>query len=123
MQDSILEPAENDVLSAGRGSRAKNHPGNMRYQSWVNELKEDYMKCVKSEKPCYAKAIVTQVKSLNPPGRFLKLNEKTGLWSEIETKYVLIKIRQALRKPRAVSVSAERKEEETAGGGKESEGG
>ena len=117
MQDNILELPKNDVLSTGRDNRAKKHPGNMRYHSWVNELKEDYAKCDTSEKPCYSKAIVTQVKSLNPPGRFLKLNEKTGLWSEIENKYVLIKIRQALRKPRDEGVGGEKKDE-TEGGTK-----
>ena len=111
MQDNILEPSENDVLSAGRGSRAKNHPGNLRYLAWINELKEGYANAEKSEKPCYAKAIVAQVKSLNPPGRFLKLNDKTGLWSEIENKNVLIKIRQSLRKGGAKSAGAGREEE------------
>eukprot|EP01083_Nonionella_stella_P113834 335921_1 len=122
MQDNILEPAENDVLGAGRGNRAKKHPGNLRYHSWINELKEDYAKSEKSEKPCYAKAILTQVKSLNPPGRFLKLNDKTGIWSEIENKNALIKIRQSLRNQRAESVGGE-KEEEAEGEEEDIEGG
>ncbi len=59
-QGNIIEPTENDILSAGRGNRANNHSGNLRYQSWVNELREDYAKCEdKSYKPCYAKAIMS----------------------------------------------------------------
>ena len=110
--NTILVPAENDVLAAGRSNRAKNHPGNMRYRSWINELRDDYVKCDKADKPCYAKAIVTQVKSSNPPGRFLKLDPETGLWSEMEHRKVLVKIRQALREAKGTGESADAAEKE-----------
>ena len=115
--NNILVPAENDVLASGRGNRAKKHPGNLRYHSWISELRDDYAKCDKCDKPRYAKAIVTQVKSLNPPGRFLKLNEETGLWSELEIRKVLIKIRQSLRESKGESSGAEKDEKETEQGG------
>ena len=43
--NNILVPAENDVLAAGRGNRAKKHPGNLRYHSWINELRDVYAEC------------------------------------------------------------------------------
>ena len=55
---------------------------------------------------------MTQVKSLDPPlGRFLKLNEETGLWSELENRKVTIKIRQALRESKGGESSGAEKEE------------
>jgi len=115
--NNIIVPTENDVLASGRGNRARKHPGNLRYHSWIKELGDDYAKCDKCDKPCYASAIVTQVKSLNPPGRFLKLNEETGLWSELESRKVLIKIRQALRESKGESACVEKEEKEIEQGG------
>ena len=57
---------------------------------------------VKSEKPRFARVIVSKIRSLNPPGRFLKLGiaakgQDTTLWYEIEDKEAIKKTSQALR--------------------------
>ncbi len=51
----------------------------------------------KNQKAIYSKLIYDEIRSLNPPGRFLKQDPKTKLWSDVGEKKALDKTRQALR--------------------------
>lgn len=63
----------NDVLS-GRGGRINAHPGNIQYRKLVERHKPIYLNphTKKSEKQVIAANIVKEIRSMNPPGRFLK---------------------------------------------------
>merc|ERR1719223_2259066 len=97
----VTTPHHNDVL-CGRGSSSRDHPGNGQFRSFVKTLKEECIASVKSEKPRFAKVIVIKIRSLSPPGRFLKLGvaakgQDTSLWYEIGNKEAIRKTSQALR--------------------------
>jgi len=92
----ITNPHHNDVLS-GRGNAANDHAGNRRFRRYVQTQRELYSATPKSEKPLFAKMIVSTVRSLEPPGRFLKLDPTTKLWSDIGERKAWDKTRQALR--------------------------
>ena len=51
----------------------------------------------KSQKPIYSRIIYDEIRAMKPPGRFLKQDPKTKLWSDIGEKKALDKTRQALR--------------------------
>jgi hypothetical protein len=51
----------------------------------------------KAQKAIYSKLIYDEIRDMNPPGRFLKQDPKTKLWSDIGEKKALDKTRQALR--------------------------
>lgn len=92
----IEEPGKNDVLS-GRGNSVNFHPGNEYFRSLVKQYRVEYVACPKPLKGHFSKLIVDNILSLDPPGRFLKQDPKTKLWSEIGYKKSLDKTRQALR--------------------------
>lgn len=56
-----------------------------------------YVACPKPQKGKFSKMIVDEIKSRNPPGRFLKQDASTKLWYDIGEKKALDKTRQALR--------------------------
>lgn len=91
----ITDPHPHDVL-AGRGNNVNNHPGNQYFRTLVRYLKNEYVIASKSDKPVFAKLMFQQIRSLKPPGRFLK-NSEDGLWEEIDEKKAMDKTRQALR--------------------------
>merc|ERR1719296_346468 len=92
----IIQPYKNDVLS-GRGNSVNFHPGNEYFRSLVKQYRVEYVACPKPLKGHFSKLIVDNILSLEPPGRFLKQDPKTKLWSEIGYKKSLDKTRQALR--------------------------
>ncbi len=92
-----IEAGHNHDVLSGRGNNINAHPGNKYFRSLVNKLKVEYVATQKSEKGMFAKLIVTQIRGLNPPGRFLKQNPDTGLWDDIGDKKAVDKTRQALR--------------------------
>ena len=51
----------------------------------------------KNQKAIYSKLIYDEIRAMNPPGRFLKQDADTKLWSDIGEKNALDKTRQALR--------------------------
>jgi hypothetical protein len=51
----------------------------------------------KAQKAIYSKIIYDEIRALVPPGRFLKQDPKTKVWSDIGEKKALDKTRQALR--------------------------
>ena len=51
----------------------------------------------KAQKPIFSSLIYDEIRAMNPPGRFLKQDPQTKLWSDIGKKKALDKTRQALR--------------------------
>jgi len=92
----ILEPHDHDVLS-GRGHIINYHPGNEHFRKLVNKSKVPYVASSKLSKAAFAEKIVHEIRSQDPPGRFLKQNPRTKLWFDIGKKKALLKTRQALR--------------------------
>ena len=88
----------NDVL-AGRGNGIKKHLGNVHFRNLVNAVKHYYVALPSSEKIKVSQIIIEAVKSLNPPGRFLKeIEHANGVsWEELTEKDALGKTSQALR--------------------------
>eukprot|EP00339_Tiarina_fusa_P005057 CAMPEP_0117015240 /NCGR_PEP_ID=MMETSP0472-20121206/12212_1 /TAXON_ID=693140 ORGANISM="Tiarina fusus, Strain LIS" /NCGR_SAMPLE_ID=MMETSP0472 /ASSEMBLY_ACC=CAM_ASM_000603 /LENGTH=488 /DNA_ID=CAMNT_0004718995 /DNA_START=26 /DNA_END=1492 /DNA_ORIENTATION=+ len=92
----IVTPHDHDVLS-GRGNFVNYHAGNEHFRALVRKHKLDYVKCPKPQKGKFSRIIVDEIKSRNPPGRFLKQDGATKLWYDIGEKKALDKTRQALR--------------------------
>ena len=92
----IVTPHDHDVLS-GRGNFVNYHAGNEHFRALVRKHKVAYVACPKPQKGKFSKMIVDEIKSLNPPGRFLKQDPATKLWYDIGEKKALDKTRQALR--------------------------
>lgn len=93
---NIKEPHENDVMY-GRGGGTNHHPGNKQYRKMVEDRKLEYVNCKRLDKPLVALEIIREWRSQIPPGRFLKLDEKTGLWNDVGDKKAREKTSQALR--------------------------
>lgn len=93
---NIAQPGANDVLS-GRGNFVNHHSGNENFRLLVKSHKNAYVACPKNQKAIYSKLIYDEIRSMNPPGRFLKQDPNTKLWSDIGEKKALDKTRQALR--------------------------
>lgn len=83
-----------DVLS-GRGGGTNQHEGNCFFRSLINENRENYLRAKKNDKPFISLSIVSAIRQRN--GRFLKKDEKRGLWFEIGDAAAREKTSQALR--------------------------
>mmetsp|Transcript_11013 Transcript_11013/g.20506 ORF Transcript_11013/g.20506 Transcript_11013/m.20506 type:complete len:899 (+) Transcript_11013:268-2964(+) len=92
----IAEPGENDCLF-GRGGGTNHHPGNKRYRKTVEDRKETYLKSKRLDKPLVAMGIINDWRALDPPGRFLKQDDKTKYWDDVGDKKAREKTSQALR--------------------------
>eukprot|EP00934_Nitzschia_sp_Nitz4_P006310 Nitzschia sp. Nitz4//scaffold17_size182527//137924//140248//NITZ4_001875-RA/size182527-snap-gene-0.283-mRNA-1//1//CDS//3329539403//6300//frame0 len=92
----IKEPHDNDVMY-GRGGGTNHHPGNKRYRKMVEDRKLEYVNSKRLDKPLVALEIIRVWRAQLPPGRFLKLDEKTGLWHDVGDKKAREKTSQALR--------------------------
>jgi hypothetical protein len=79
--DGIVHVNPNDVLS-GRGGRVNSHVGNIQFRDIIASSKKGYLaKTVKKlEKAHIASKIINDIRSMDPPGRFLKEDADTGLW-------------------------------------------
>lgn len=86
----------NDILS-GRGRGIGNTPGNLKYRELIRSVKTDCIHAPIKEKIHFATRIYSEVKSWNPPARFLKKKPKTNIWVELSKHAAILKIRQALR--------------------------
>ena len=85
---------DNDVLS-GRGGGTNIHPGNRNFRDLINLHRRAYLKARKNDKPAISRAIVKTIRASK--GRFLKRDEKSGLWFEIGDDAAREKTSQALR--------------------------
>jgi len=92
----VAEPHLHDVL-CGRGNNINFHSGNKYFRSLVKSLRLDYVNTAKGDKAYFGKHVVKHIRSLNPPGRFLSQDAKTGRFNDIGDKKALDKTRQALR--------------------------
>lgn len=92
----IKEPHANDVLY-GRGGGTNHHPGNKRFRTMVEKRKDDYVNSKRLDKPLVALEIIRDWRAQDPPGRFLKQDESTGLWHDVGDRKSREKTSQALR--------------------------
>ncbi|KAL7526483.1 hypothetical protein ACHAWF_001788, partial [Thalassiosira exigua] len=92
----IMEPGPHDCLF-GRGGGTNHHPGNKRYRKTVEDNKGKYLRSKRLDKPLVAMEIIKEWRELDPPGRFLKQDDKTKLWSDVGDKKAREKTSQALR--------------------------
>jgi hypothetical protein len=63
----------------------------------VEDRKMDYVTSKRLDKPLVALEIIRIWRGQDPPGRFLKANDKTGLWEDVGDKKAREKTSQALR--------------------------
>jgi hypothetical protein len=96
--DGIFDPNTNDVL-CGRGGRVNSHVGNIHFREIISHSKVQYQAetTKKLEKAYIASRIINCVRSMDPPGRFLKEDADTGLWYDIGDAKAIKKAGQALR--------------------------
>mmetsp|Transcript_1959 Transcript_1959/g.4280 ORF Transcript_1959/g.4280 Transcript_1959/m.4280 type:complete len:896 (+) Transcript_1959:169-2856(+) len=92
----ITEPGENDCLF-GRGGGTNHHPGNKRYRKIVEDRKGKYLASKRLDKPLVAMEIINDWRALDPPGRFLKQDDRTKFWNDVGDKKAREKTSQALR--------------------------
>ena len=92
----IREPSENDILM-GRGGGTNNHVGNRNYRDIIQRHKAQYSQSAKHEKQGFSRSIVDMIRNLNPPGRFLTKDKKTGYYYDIGDKAAVEKTSQCLR--------------------------
>jgi len=93
-KEGITSFSEHDVLS-GRGGATNVHSGNRYFRSLVNAHRDKYLRSKKNDKPSISRSIVNMVRRKN--GRFLKKDDKSGLWFEIGDDLAREKTSQALR--------------------------
>jgi len=93
---NIEAPHEHDVIY-GRGGGTYHHVGNKKFRTMVEERKNKYNNSIRFQKADIALEIIRIWRNQNPPGRFLKQNEKTGFWDDVGDKEAGRKTSQALR--------------------------
>jgi hypothetical protein len=92
-----LEPF--DVI-LGRGRTHLHHPGNMRMKTLVRAAKPRYKKAVttRNEKTRITQEIVQAIQtSGDQPGRFLRHDESTGGWTQVDDEVARVKVGNAIR--------------------------
>jgi hypothetical protein len=105
-----------DVI-CGRGSRANNHIGNIRFRQMVKHYQGIYRSAYcKADKPLVALEIVVKLKAMSPPGRFLTKPPRAGgraagvvaepdhhdYWIEVDKFVAMRKVAQRLREDNAL---------------------
>jgi hypothetical protein len=86
--------SRNDVI-CGRGGVTNVHPGNRRFRDLVNGNRLAYLKARKNDRPAISRSIVRTIREMN--GRFLKKDDRRGVWVEIGDDCAREKTSQALR--------------------------
>ena len=94
----IVNPTNHDVLF-GCEEESNHHEGNKYWKSWVYSEKRRYATAQdESDKWRVAKRIVQQLRSQDPPGRFLEKNsKKVDVWFDIGDFKAIDKTLQALQ--------------------------
>ena len=90
-------PTENDVLYH-IGQKANTHHGNIKFRKLVHLMGSKYNCLYQSQfnQAHIAARVVWAIRASDPPGRFLKQDEETGLWKEIGDKSAFRYARQCL---------------------------
>uniref|UniRef100_A0A7S3KW51 DUF6824 domain-containing protein n=1 Tax=Amphora coffeiformis TaxID=265554 RepID=A0A7S3KW51_9STRA len=97
INEGVKDPRPHDVL-CGRGGSINSHPGNERFRQLVDKRKRVYLTArFKREKRLIASSIVSEIRALDPPGRFLQMEKSSGLWKDIGDEKARDKTSQALR--------------------------
>ena len=94
-EQQSTEFTSNDVL-CGRGGLTNNAPGNIFFRKLVRMKQQVYLLASKREKAGVAREIVETIRSLSPPGRFLK-KDSNGVYMDIGDRKAREKTSQALR--------------------------
>lgn len=90
-------PTGTDVI-IGRGKKCYNHEGNKKLRSIVASKLDDYaMSKTKSEKSTVLATIVTQIRTSNPAGKFIRMDADTKLWFDVGNDLAKEKISQTFR--------------------------
>jgi hypothetical protein len=63
----------------------------------VEDRKVDYINSKRLDKPLVALGIIKEWRGQEPPGRFLKVDDRTGYWNDVGDKKAREKTSQALR--------------------------
>mmetsp|Transcript_11397 Transcript_11397/g.17644 ORF Transcript_11397/g.17644 Transcript_11397/m.17644 type:complete len:644 (+) Transcript_11397:55-1986(+) len=93
----IAQPNKNDVLMGSRRKRKiDEHPGNLWYNTLVNERKIRFLNASGNEARQICNDIIHIVRSAHPPGRFLAKEESIGMWYDVGDKVALDKTYRAL---------------------------
>lgn len=71
------------LLQCGRGGLTNHHKGNKRFRDIVALHRPDYVRAPKIQKPSVARVIVRAIRNGDPPGRFLRKDERSGKWIDI----------------------------------------
>lgn len=87
----------------------------------VEDRKINYVNSKRLDKPLVALEIIREWRGQDPPGRFLKLDERTGLWHDVGDKKAREKTSQALRE-KAPLIRKQLEEENDVNSGSELEG-
>ena len=97
---------DHDVI-CGRGAYVNSHPGNKRLRQMAIEKKQVFENGTFTEKTALAADIVSQIKGLQPPGRFLKKADSgkgqefrkglAGEWEELSDDKAIHKACQVMR--------------------------
>jgi len=95
-KDGNILVTDYDIL-CGRGGLTNHHRGNKRFRDIVALHRPDYVRAPKVQKPSVARVIVRAIRNGDPPGRFLRKDEKTGQWVDIGDRKAAEKTSQALR--------------------------
>lgn len=78
-EDGNILVTDYDIL-CGRGGLTNHHKGNKRFRDIVALHRPDYVRAPKIQKPSVARVIVRAIRNGDPPGRFLRKDEKSGKW-------------------------------------------
>lgn len=93
--EAVTRPTHNDVLF-GRGGGVNRHVGNIHFRQLVSKYEYDYRATHrKADKTDISARIVSIIRNLDPPGRFLKNDE--GVWRDVGDEKARNKTSQALR--------------------------
>lgn len=92
----VIDGFRNNDVILGRGGRTNKHIGNRQFRALVSKFRSSYIVADKLDKSPIARFIVETVRSLNPPGRFVKCDD-FGHWYDVGNKRALEKTTQALR--------------------------
>ncbi len=92
----VISPHNNDVL-LGRGGNNNKHVGNAQLRSLARSRVAKYSRASKKDKSKISREMVSIVRELNPPGRFLKRHQFSEEWEDVGDDVAREKASQALR--------------------------
>jgi hypothetical protein len=94
--DAIKTPNINDIL-LGRGGHNNKYIGNERLRQIVADQVKCYATGTKLKKSKMVRAIVRHIRSLDPPGRFLRFTYGTKMYEDAGDKFATEKVSQVFR--------------------------